>query len=174
MVDASRPVAGPIGIVRSIVRRSRRRRALLSLHGRGTLARDLVIGANARFLSSGSVQIDRDVYIGRDFFCESDITVGPKVLISSRVAFIGDDHPFDDSALAVTDHKRRPAAHAIVEGDNLIGHGTILLGSITVGRGAIVGAGSLVTRDIPPDTICIGRPARPIGRRRGAPPAGSA
>jgi acetyltransferase-like isoleucine patch superfamily enzyme len=41
-----------------------------------------------------------------------------------------------------------------------IGSGATLLGEITVGENAIVGAGSVVTKDVPPDTIVAGNPAR--------------
>jgi acetyltransferase-like isoleucine patch superfamily enzyme len=125
-----------------------------------------VLGAHAVWPIHGKVVIGRDVYIGRDFFCEADLIVGDSVLISSRVAVVGDDHPFDDGSLLITEQQRATSSLVRVEGDNLIGHGSIIIGSVTIGRGAIVGAGSLVSRDLPPDTICVGRPAKPIRRRR--------
>ncbi|MGQ0845820.1 MAG: acyltransferase [Sporichthyaceae bacterium] len=108
----------------------------------------------------------RHVYIGADFFLEADLFVGDDVLISSRVAVIGDDHPFDDSPLPITSHPRRGRSEVRIEGDNLIGHGTIIIAPATIGRGTIVGAGSLVTGDLPPDSVCVGRPARVIRKRR--------
>jgi acetyltransferase-like isoleucine patch superfamily enzyme len=50
-------------------------------------------------------------------------------------------------------------------GNNLLGYGVLVLGNVTIGRGAIVGAGSLVIADLPEDMICVGRPARPVKSR---------
>lgn len=150
------------------MRKMRRRKACAVLRGRGTLANDLVIGPRARWLSQGRVVIAKRVYIGADFFLEADLVIGEDVLVSSRVAIIGDDHPFDNSRAPVTQHGRRPPVTVTLEGDNLIGHGTIILGPSTVGRGTIVGAGSLVIGDLPPDSVCVGRPAKVVKSRRDA------
>jgi maltose O-acetyltransferase len=57
---------------------------------------------------------------------------------------------------------RRPV---IIEDDVWIGINVILLPGLTVGRGAIVAAGSVVTKDVPPDAIVGGNPARVIRSR---------
>lgn len=53
----------------------------------------------------------------------------------------------------------------MIGNDVWIGYGTIILSGVTIGDGAIVGAHSLVTKDIPPYTIAGGVPARPIRKR---------
>ncbi len=53
--------------------------------------------------------------------------------------------------------------------DNLIGHKATIIGNVRIGKGCIVGAGSVVTKDLPPNTICCGVPARPIRDRFPAP-----
>jgi acetyltransferase-like isoleucine patch superfamily enzyme len=166
MHDPSRPLADGLWVLRSGVRHTRRLRARWLLRGRCEIAGNVVIGTGALWLNPGRVRIDRDVFIGREFFTESDLSIGPDVLISSRVAFIGNDHDLDSSDLAITKLPRNPAAHVTLAGDNLVGHGTIVVGSVVIGRGTVVGAGSLVTRDLPPNTICVGRPAVPIRLRR--------
>ncbi len=87
-------------------------------------------------------------------------------MISSNVAFIGKDHDFSEPDFGLHQQAVLPPARIVLEGDNLIGYGTIILGDVTVGRGAIVGAGSLVTGDLPSDTVCVGRPAKPLRARR--------
>ena len=65
---------------------------------------------------------------------------------------------------------RAPAHHVTLGGDNLIGFGATIVGTVEIGRGCIVGAGALVASDLPPYTVCVGIPARPIrSRGRGAP-----
>ncbi|WP_397427604.1 acyltransferase [Pseudarthrobacter sp. NS4] len=86
-------------------------------------------------------------------------------MISSGVAFIGNDHPFSDPGRTIQEEHPSPPRSVRLGGDNLIGHGTIVIGDVSIGRGVIVGAGSLVTHDLPPNTICVGRPARPVRGR---------
>lgn len=50
----------------------------------------------------------------------------------------------------------------VIEDDCFIGHGAIILMGVTVGRGSIVGAGSVVTSDVPPGSVVAGNPARVI------------
>jgi phosphonate metabolism protein (transferase hexapeptide repeat family) len=49
--------------------------------------------------------------------------------------------------------------------DTWIGHGAILLPNVTIGNGSVIGAGSIVTKDIPPFSIAVGNPARVIRKR---------
>ena len=50
----------------------------------------------------------------------------------------------------------------VIESDAWCGRNVTLLAGVTVGRGSIVGAGAVVTKDIPPYTVCVGVPAKPI------------
>lgn len=50
----------------------------------------------------------------------------------------------------------------IVESDVWIGRNVTLLAGVTIGRGCTIGAGAVVTRDMPPYTVCVGVPAKPI------------
>jgi len=52
----------------------------------------------------------------------------------------------------------------VIEDDCFIGAGSIILSGIRIGKGAIVGAGSIVTKDVKPNTLVYGNPAKEIGR----------
>mgnify|MGYP005856987069 CR=1 FL=1 len=52
----------------------------------------------------------------------------------------------------------------VIEEGAFIGSGTMLVAPVTIGRRAKIGAGSVVTHDIPPDTLAYGVPARPVRR----------
>jgi acetyltransferase-like isoleucine patch superfamily enzyme len=59
----------------------------------------------------------------------------------------------------------------VIEDDVWVGAGAVILPGVTIGRGAIVGAGAVVTRDVPPFAIVAGVPARFLAWREGyAPP----
>jgi acetyltransferase-like isoleucine patch superfamily enzyme len=95
----------------------------------------------------------------------SNLTLGSDVMVSSSVALIGDDHPFDDPTRTIHQHSRNPYASVIIEGDNLIGFGTLIVGDVRIARGAIVGAGSLVTTDLDEAAVYAGRPVRRLRGR---------
>jgi acetyltransferase-like isoleucine patch superfamily enzyme len=97
----------------------------------------------------------------------TNAVIGDDVMISAAVAFVGNDHAFDDPHETIHSQGSLPRSTVRLQGNNLIGYGTIVLGNVTIGRGTIVGAGSLVTNDLPPAVVCVGRPARPVRSRYG-------
>ena len=84
------------------------------------------------------------------------IFIGNNVSIGIRTVIIG--HFRDDTIYANINH-----LHTVrIEDDTYIGTGVIILPNVNIGRGAVVGAGSIVTRSVPPNTFVQGNPAIPI------------
>ena len=116
---------------------------LVALRMRTTAALD--IGDNVRFGPHAAlnapefIRLGDNIRVGRDFHLETNLTVGNEVLISSRVAIVGNDHPFDAPEATVFSQGRGPAHHVVLGGDNLIGFGTTIVGTVNIGRGCIVG-----------------------------------
>jgi acetyltransferase-like isoleucine patch superfamily enzyme len=110
-------------------------------------------------------ELGNHVSIGKNFTCEVDTRVGSHVLISSNVSIIGNDHPFNDRSITVYDAPRLDDSSVEIGSDVLIGFGTIIVGTVSVGDGCIIGAGSVVVRDLPPYMICAGVPAKPLRPR---------
>lgn len=155
--------------LRRLVREWRILRLRLSVRllygGRIKVGRDVAVGARALVMSRREFQLGDRVRIGPDFTCHVNLRVGPGSLISGRVAIVGDDHAIDapEDVFAVP---RSDECLVVMEGDNLIGFGVIIVGARTIGRGAVVGAGSVVTGDLAPDTVYAGVPARALRSRR--------
>jgi len=96
--------------------------------------------------------------------CVGDIEIGPHVLTSDRV-FIGDTHHgYDDPALPVIAQPMAPPRRVHIQRGAFLGIGSVVLMGVTVGEHAYVGAGAVVTEDVPPRTIVVGNPARVIRR----------
>ncbi|WP_347351514.1 acyltransferase [Intrasporangium sp.] len=92
------------------------------------------------------------------------ITLGRRLKMGPRCMFITNDHPVpaDHQTFSEIRGTNRP----IVVGDDVfIGAGSIILGGVTIGRGAAVGAGSVVVRDVPPGAVVVGAPARVVYTR---------
>lgn len=112
------------------------------------------------------VEIQKGVKIGdrckissHTFICEG-VTIEPAVFIGHGVTFINDRIPRATNATGAlqTEDDWAPQRTLIRRGAS-IGSGATVLGGVTVGENAIVGAGSVVTHDVPPCAIVAGNPA---------------
>jgi acetyltransferase-like isoleucine patch superfamily enzyme len=113
------------------------------------------------------VEIQKNARIGNNckvsshtFICEG-VIVEDNVFIGHNVTFINDLFPraTTDGGALQTEEDWVCGTTLIKKGAS-IGSSTTLLCGITIGENAIIGAGSVVTRDVPPDTVVAGNPAR--------------
>ena len=93
------------------------------------------------------------------------VRLGNYVMLAPRVAVVGADHRFDQPGRPIIFSGRPAIEPTIIEDDAWIGFGAIVMQGVTIGRGAIVAAGAIVTKDVPPYEIHGGVPARRIGER---------
>lgn len=113
------------------------------------------------WFGSRRVTIGADTFINYRCFLNTSaaITIGSRCDIGMGVLFATSSHELGDP----TRRAGAPTADPIVVGDAAwIGGGSILLPGVTVGEGAVVAAGSVVTRDVPPHTLAAGSPARVV------------
>ena len=133
-------------------------------------------GHNFRFDPDGiytyrTIEVGDDVHILHGaclMASESAITIGNKVMLAPHVTIVGGDHNTSVVGRFMFDVKvKRPEDDRAVtiEDDVWVGTGVIVLKGVRIGRGAIVAAGSVVTREVPPYTVVAGVPARVISVR---------
>lgn len=147
------------------------------------VAPDVKLGKNVRlvgFVNLYGCEIGDDVKIGtfvevqkgakignrckissHTFICEG-VTLEDEVFVGHNVTFTNDRYP-----RAASDGKLQTEADwscipTLVKRGASIGSGAVLLCGITVGENSMIGAGSVVTRDVPPDAIVAGNPARVV------------
>jgi len=134
-----------------------------------------ILGEILIFAHGGKVEIGCDCYVGDGtrVWSAASITIGDRVLISHNVnIFDSDTHPLSATkrhaqfkAIASVGHPEKidlKEAPVVIENDAWIGAMATVLKGVTIGEGAIVGAGSVVTCDVPSWTIVAGNPARII------------
>jgi UDP-2-acetamido-3-amino-2,3-dideoxy-glucuronate N-acetyltransferase len=129
------------------------------------------VGDNSRI--GPFVEIQKGARIGANckiqshaFIC-TGVEIEDEVFVSHGVMFINDKYPratVDGRLQAEDDWELLPT---IVERQATLGSGAIVLGGVRIGRGALVGAGAVVTRDVEPGQTVAGSPARAL--RRGGP-----
>jgi chloramphenicol O-acetyltransferase type B len=160
-----RPIPPFLKVARSIVRWHRKVTVKIKLRGRIQWGKGVMFGKKLELRPPDFIKIGDNVSIGPWFLTETNVSIGSDVLISSKVSFIGNDHAFNSPGETVFFSGRLPNCTVVLEGDNLIGYGSIIIGNVTIGKGCIVGAGSVVTKDLPPYYVCAGVPAKPIRKR---------
>lgn len=101
------------------------------------------------------------------------VTIGNDCLIAELVSIRDHDHETSDPTTPMRRQGVRVAA-VVIEDDVWVGGHACVLKGVTIGRGAIIGAGAVVTKDVPPYAIALGVPARIVGYRPGAPSAPNA
>lgn len=116
-------------------------------------------------------RVARDFRTGRDGFLNAGCWVGPGVVFGEHVLcgpdvmFAGDDHIFDQVGTPIIFSGRPPLRETRIGDDVWIGARAIVMAGTSIGSGAIVAAGAVVTRDVDPFAIVAGVPAKAIGSR---------
>lgn len=129
------------------------------------------LGGNGRIeIGDGSI-----VYNGCDLLCHhnSTIRIGKNVLFTRHSSAVTGGHKFEDPNVAIIS-QGVTTADITVEDDCWIGYRVILLPGVRVGRGSVVAAGAVVTKDLPPMSVAGGVPARILATRGQPPDAGNA
>ena len=116
--------------------------------------------------ADGNITIGNNFTVNRGSLLSAHarITIGDNLLMGEYVSIRDSDHVYLDAARPIRDQgfNSRP----IHIGSNVwIGCGAVILKGVTIGDGAVIGANSVVNREIPAMEVLVGAPARMIGRR---------
>lgn len=106
------------------------------------------------------IRVGRDVFVNQNctFYDLGGIDIGDAVMIGPNVSLITSGHPIEPS-------RRRDGVVAkpiVIERNVWIAAGATVIGGVTIGENSVVAAGAVVTRDVPPDTLVAGNPARVV------------
>ncbi|KAK8143763.1 hypothetical protein G3M48_006770 [Beauveria asiatica] len=110
-----------------------------------------------------NIKLGKNVYINSNsvWIDTCTITIGDRVMAGPNVSFYSGTHPVD---YRIRNGTRGPESGApITVGDDCwIGGNVTILAGVTIGRGSVIGAASVVTKDIPAESVAVGSPARVI------------
>lgn len=136
---------------------------------RESILRDILggMGENVNFEPDFRCEFGSNIFIGNNFFANFDcvildcnrIVIGNNVLFGPRVGLYAGNHATHPEDRVAGGCYSKP----ITIGDNVwVGAGVHIMGGVTIGRNSIIGAGSVVTKDIPENVIAAGVPCRMI------------
>lgn len=135
-----------------------------------SLGENSTFGRGTIFWAPNKMSIGKNVYIGKYCTLEADIEIGDNVVIANNVGLIGKyDHDYSKVGVNIKDapwigneqydflgkHKK-----ITIGNDVWVGYGSIIFTGIKVNKGAIIAAGSVVTKEVPEYAIVAGTPAR--------------
>ncbi len=122
------------------------------------------IGNNVKI--GAFVEIQKNATVGNNckisshtFICEG-VTIEDDVFVGHGVAFINDTYPRATSSGRLQTEADWKVEKTVIKKGASIGSGATILSKVTVGEHAIIGAGAVVTRDVPANAIVAGNPAR--------------
>ena len=139
--------------------------------------RELTIGENVVIDTPFHCDYGKNIFLGNDviinmnctFVDNKTIRIGDRVLIASNVQMYTSSHPVLPQERLVPDWRERKttffrtyARPIEIENNVWIGGGCILLPGVTIGENSVIGAGSVVTRPVPPNCVAVGNPCRVI------------
>lgn len=122
---------------------------LTQIEGNVTIGKNSVIGSYCHIL--GNVTIGENVRIQSFAFIPSGVTIEDNVFIGPRFTALNDKKP---------PSKGEHWMPIVIRSGAVIGGNVTILPGVTVERGTLVGAGSVVTKDTPPNSIVLGNPAK--------------
>ncbi len=136
---------------------------------------DVEIGDGAEFghnvLVRELTKIGRNVRIGTQAIIERDVKIGDRAWIQSMVYIpngtVIEEDVFIGPNAVITNDKYPPSRRltpVVIKRGAVIGANSTLVAGVEVGEGAVVAAGAVVTRDVPPGVVVAGVPAKPIGK----------
>ena len=148
---------------------------LLAKHKNITIGDNSTFGRSTIFWAPNKMTIGNNVYIGKFCTIQADIEMGNNIEIANNVGLIGRyDHDYIKIGVSIKDAPwigdsnydfKGKNLKIVIEDDVWIGYGSVVFTGVHVGRGAIIAAGSIVTKDVPPYAIVAGNPAKIKGYR---------
>jgi acetyltransferase-like isoleucine patch superfamily enzyme len=131
--------------------------------GTARIGNKMILSNHVLIQSNGELTIGNNLFVNAysRIVCHSNISIGDNVTLASGVAILDHDHRFANhgSQRIADGYETAP----VKIGSNVwIGDKVIVLKGVTIGNNVTVGAGSVVTRDIPDNSVAVGVPARVI------------
>lgn len=129
--------------------------------------KSIAIKDGATFWFPHNIVIGRNVTINEWCFIDGygGVEIGDCCRIAHNCSLVSEDHGFADPDTPIY-RQKKVGARIRLERDVWLGCGVRVLKGVTIGEGSIIGANSLVTKNIPPYSIAVGSPARVIRKRK--------
>ena len=129
--------------------------------------RNLWLGSKGCIARPEEVSFGDNVFINKGFHISArNLTFGNDIMIGPNLVIECDDHVFNEVGVTMFENRnQRKIGSVTIENDVWMGANVTVLKGVVIGEGSVVGAHSVVTKNIPPYTVCVGAPCRPVKTR---------
>jgi len=114
--------------------------------------------------SAEGISIGENTQINENVFLQK-VQIGKNCLIAPNAVILSESHEYSSTTEPIRTQGNKPSRKVIIHENTWIGRSTIILPGIQIGANSIIGAGSIVTKDIPSNSIAAGNPCRVIKQR---------
>jgi acetyltransferase-like isoleucine patch superfamily enzyme len=137
------------------------RRGKIAIGARGYLSQGVILNC-----WGGSITLADNVFLGPYvvIYGHGGVKIGKDTLVSMHCRILSSNHTVPPKEGRI---RQQPDVllPSVIGEDVWIGAGATILGGVTIGDGCVIGAGAVVTKSLPPYSIALGVPAKPIGER---------
>ncbi|MBN3966976.1 acyltransferase [Pseudomonas gregormendelii] len=128
-------------------------------YDKNSIFEDNIYISNCSQLRIGKAcQINEGVFI-------QGASIGDYVMIAPNVSILNESHTFQRTDIPMVFQPTTPKSNPVIDDDVWIGRNAVILPGVHIGRGSIIGAGAVVTKNIPPYSVAVGVPAKVIRSR---------
>lgn len=127
------------------------------------IAKNANIEHNAKF--TPGLEVGNRSGVGIDCELTGPIKIGSDVMMGPEVIIYTSGHRFDRTDIPMMDQGSTDPKPVTIGNDVWIGRRVIIMPGVTIGDGCVIGAGAVVTKDIPPYSVAVGVPARVVKDR---------
>ena len=131
-----------------------------------SVGKNVNIDRGVKFGFGAEVEIKDNARVGINCQMSDNMKIGCNVMIGPEVLILKHNHNFSSLEIPMRLQGIKKAIPVSIEDDVWIGARVIILPDVKIGQGSIIGAGAVVTKNIPPYSICVGNPARIIKSRK--------
>ena len=141
-------------------------RRLLATQLFESCGRHVRIGYGVRFGTGYKVKMGENSSLGINCWIANDTEIGENVMIAPEVIILSNSHNFQRTDISMREQGAPPPQKIVIGNDVWIGTRSILLPGVSIGDHSIIGAGAIVTKDVPEWAIVGGNPAKIIRFRK--------
>jgi len=129
------------------------------------IGKDVNIEKGVFFGGGSDIIIGNRSGIGKHANIQGPLTIGDDVMMGPDVIIYTKNHAFEDTSIPMIEQGTTEPKPVVIEDDVWIGARVIILPGVTISRGAVIGAGAVVTKNVASYNIVGGVPAKVIGNR---------
>jgi acetyltransferase-like isoleucine patch superfamily enzyme len=129
--------------------------------------KNIMFSKGGKFIRPNEITFGNNIFINSLFHISArNLSFGSNIMIGPGLVIECDNHNYQQvgqTMFEIRDHRK--IGSISIENDVWIGANVVILPNVVIGEGCIVGAGSIICKSLPPYTICVGSPCKPIKRR---------